>query len=74
MKYLIQELENTQKFKEYISDVKNKISPIELSGLADVGKVQIISATSEVVKRPILITENGILIGFKENEWSGIVK
>lgn len=55
MKYLIQELENTQKFKEYISDVKNKISPIELSGLADVGKVQIISATSEVVKRPILI-------------------
>ena len=55
MKYLIQELENTQKFKEYISDVKNKISPIELSGSADVGKVQIISATSEVVKRPILI-------------------
>ena len=55
MKYLIQELENTQKFKEHISDVKNKISPIELSGLADVGKVQIISATSEVVKRPILI-------------------
>ena len=55
MKYLIQELENTQKFKEYISDVKNKISPIELSGLADVGKVQIISATSEVAKRPILI-------------------
>ena len=39
MKYLIQELENTQKFKEYISDVKNKISPIELlqnhSGDAD---------------------------------------
>ena len=55
MKYLIQELENIQKFKEYISDVKNKISPIELSGLADVGKVQIISATREVVKRPILI-------------------
>ena len=55
MKYLIQELENIQKFKEYISDVKNKISPIELSGLAEVGKVQIISATSEVVKRPILI-------------------
>ena len=55
MKYLIQELENIQKFKEYISDVKNKISPIELSGLADVGKVQIMSATSEVVKRPILI-------------------
>ena len=55
MKYLIKEIENIQKFKEYISDVKNKISPIELSGLADVGKVQIISATSEVVKRPILI-------------------
>ena len=55
MKYLIQELEDTPKFKEYISDVKNKISPIELSGLVDVGKVQIISATSEVAKRPILI-------------------
>ena len=55
MKYLIQELEDTPKFKEYISDVKNKISPIKLSGLVDVGKVQIISATSEVAKRPILI-------------------
>ena len=55
MKYLIQELEDTPKFKEYISDVKNKISPIKLSGLVDVRKVQIISATSEVVKRPILI-------------------
>ncbi len=55
MKYLIQELENTPKFKEYISEVKNKISPIELSGLTDVGKIQIISATNEVSKRPILV-------------------
>ena len=34
---------------------KLQISPIELSGLTDVGKAQIISATAEENKRPILI-------------------
>ena len=55
MKYLIQELRNNKKFIEYSTNIKNKISPIELSGLTDVGKAQIISATAEENKRPILI-------------------
>ena len=55
MKYRIQELRNNKKFIEYSTNIKNKISPIELSGLTDVGKAQIISATAEENKRPILI-------------------
>ena len=55
MKYLIQELRNNKKFIEYSTNIKNKISPIELSGLTDVGKAQIISATAEENKRPLLI-------------------
>ena len=55
MKYLIQELRNNKKFIEYSTNIKNKISPIELSGLTDVGKAQIISATAEENKIPILI-------------------
>ena len=39
MKYLIQELRNNKKFIEYSTNIKNKISPIELlqnhSGDAD---------------------------------------
>ena len=53
MKYLIQELRNNKKFIEYSTNIKNKISPIELSGLTDVGKAQIISATAEENKRPV---------------------
>ena len=36
--------------------------------------LELLASNGMLVKRPILITENGILIGFKENEWSGIVK
>ena len=36
--------------------------------------LELLASNGMLVKRPILLTENGILIGFKENEWSGIVK
>lgn len=61
MKFLIQELENAEKFKEYVKDVKSKTSPIEISGLTDVGKILTIAATNNSCKRPIfVITYNEI--------------
>ncbi len=36
--------------------------------------LELLASNGMLVKRPILITENSILIGFKENEWSSIVK
>ena len=32
--------------------------------------IKVLSSDGMLVKRPILITNNSILIGFKENEWS----
>ena len=41
MNLLIEKLNKNQKFKQYILDIKNNISPISLSGLSDVGKAHI---------------------------------
>ena len=55
MNTILGELGKNPKFKEYINSIENKTSPIALSGLTDVGMVQMISATSEFTKRPICI-------------------
>ena len=46
MNLLVQKLENTEKFKDYIKSIKNENSPVQISGLSDVSKVSIISSTS----------------------------
>ena len=48
-------LSENEKFKQYLSDIKNKISPINISGLSDVGKTFIISSTLNELKNPICI-------------------
>ena len=55
MNILIKELENLKKFKEYVSDINKKISPIVLSGLSSVGKIQLLEATKEFADRNICI-------------------
>ena len=61
MNTIIGELGRSPKFCEYIKSVENKISPIAISGLTDVGMAQMISATKEFAKKPIcIITYNEI--------------
>ena len=61
MNTIIGELGRNPKFCEYIKNVENKISPIAISGLTDVGMTQMISATKEFAKKPIcIITYNEI--------------
>ena len=55
MNILIKELEKLEKFQEYISEISKKISPIELSGLSSVGKIQLIEGTKTYSNRNILI-------------------
>ena len=58
---LTEDLEESQKFKEVLQDINNKISPIALSGLSDVGKVRILSEIHKQTKRPIcIVTYNEI--------------
>lgn len=37
-------------------------------------QIKVLSSDGMLVKRPLLITEKGILIGFKENEWKEFFK
>ena len=55
MNTILGELGKNPKFCEYIKTIENKKSPIAISGLTDVGMTQMISATIEFAKRPILV-------------------
>ena len=59
MNSIIQKLEKSQKFNDYLKDIENKTSPVILSGLTDVTMAQFAVATKEFIKQPIcLITYN----------------
>ena len=61
MNTIIGELGKSPKFCEYIKSLENKKSPIAISGLTDVGMVQMIAGTKEYSKKPIcIITYNEI--------------
>ena len=55
MNTILGELGKNPKFCEYIKIIESKKSPIAISGLTDVGMTQMISATREFAKRPILV-------------------
>ena len=46
-------------------DLKNK-----LIGLSDDEMLNLLATDGMLVKRPILVGDNFVLVGFKENEWS----
>ena len=61
MNILIEELKKLPKFCDYIDNIEKQTSPIALSGLSSVGKVQLIEATKEFAgKNILLITYNDI--------------
>ena len=45
----------------------------EYANMTDEEKIKILASDGMLVKRPILITKNGILIGFKEEEWKDLL-
>lgn len=45
----------------------------KLSSMNDEEKLDLLASDGMLVKRPILITENAVLVGFKESQWSGEV-
>ena len=55
MNILIKELGNLPKFQEYVRNIEKKSSPIVLSGLSSVGKIQLIEATREYSNSNICI-------------------
>lgn len=45
----------------------------KLSSMTDEEKLDLLASDGMLVKRPILITENVVLVGFKESQWVGEV-
>ncbi|MBR2241390.1 MAG: transcription-repair coupling factor [Clostridia bacterium] len=61
MNILIDELQNSKKFSEVINHIKETKSPISLSGLSDMGKIQTIATLNNSLNKNIcVITYNQI--------------
>ena len=61
MNTIIGEIGKSQKFVDIVKEIENKKSPIDISGLTDVGMIQILVGINEYAKKPIaLITYNEI--------------
>lgn len=50
-------------------DLKNK-----LPEMSEEEQLKLLSTDGMLVKRPILITEDKILVGFRENQWLDVIK
>ena len=59
---------NTSGIKYREMNLKEK-----LKEMTDEEKINILSKDGMLVKRPLLITDDKILIGFKESEWKEII-
>lgn len=55
MNLLVHKLENTKKFQDYLKSIENKNSQVQVSGLSDVGKIQLAYCTKDATKRPVCI-------------------
>ncbi len=55
MNFLIKELEKSKKFQEYVESISKRLSPIVLSGLSSIGKIQLIEATKECANKNLCI-------------------
>ena len=55
MNLLIKDLKESKKFKDFLKNIENKKSPVEISGISCVPESLIISAVLENIKRPILL-------------------
>ena len=46
----------------------------KLPGMTDEEKLQLLATDGLLVKRPIAIGDDFVLVGFKENEWDAVLK
>lgn len=59
---------NTSGLKYKSLNLKEK-----LPNMSDTEKIKLLASDGMLVKRPILISEKGILVGFKEAEWKELL-
>ena len=59
---------NTSGLKYKSLNLKDK-----LPNMSDKEKIKLLASDGMLIKRPILVTDKGILIGFKEAEWKDLL-
>lgn len=59
---------NTSGLKYRELNLKDK-----LKEMSDSEKIKLLSSDGMLVKRPIIVSNDKVLIGFKESEWEGLV-
>lgn len=64
----VKKLFNTSGILYRKMELKNK-----LENMTEDEMVRLLSTDGMLLKRPILVTDNNILIGFKEKEWNSIL-
>ncbi len=60
---------NTSGLKYRELNLKDK-----LKDMTDKDKINLLSSDGMLIKRPILVTDDTVLFGFKEDEWNKIIK
>ena len=63
----INKMFNTSGFIYRELNLKNKLKNMELNK-----KIYLLSKNAMLIKRPLLVCNNKLLIGFKENEWQDL--
>ena len=46
----------------------------KLSNMSDKEKIELLASDGMLIKRPILISDKGIFVGFKEDKWSILIR
>ena len=59
---------NTSGLKYRELNLKDK-----LKGMSDLEKIELLASDGMLVKRPIIVFDDKVLIGFKENEWENLL-
>ena len=45
----------------------------KLATMSDVQKIELLASDGMLIKRPLLISDKGVFIGFKENNWKSLL-
>ncbi len=65
----IQKWFNTSGLKYKAMNLKEKLPTMK-----DREKLELLASDGMLIRRPILITDTKVLVGFKQNEWEGCIK
>ena len=88
-RYIVENTPTVEELKKWIVESKKDIKKFfntsglkykelnlkeKLQKMSDEEKIKLLSSDGMLIKRPLLVSENGILVGFKEEEWKELLK